>query len=314
MADENTATESTAEKAKSVAENMAPRRVFGNINEAVEYLKATATAIPDFNTIVEAGGLAAPGMDEEGNFDSNIYGEGTEVMVSVLRKQGKGVKAIVVAPVPTLDSLLGDEAGRDWVQRIIHKELNHVAVRHLRDAEDIQSMVDQMPTTREGYITSAREAGGGIMESFDELYKLINATLSAKFTPWGKQRLIKTELRKAFESKGYAAEYYPALEDYKGESLFALGLQLGINAAKKKGLDPTIFERWAATRDAKAFSPADETDEDDFDIDSLTDSLLESEAGDEEAAPASEPEAEAPTAVESEAPAEAPATEEAPAS
>lgn len=295
MANEQTANPeaaATTEKAKTVAENMSARRVFESVEAMTEYLQATAASIPDFNSIVEAGGLAAVGMDEEGNFDPAIYGEGMEPMVAVLRKQGKGVKAIVVAPIPTLDSLLSDDAGRDWVQRIIHKELNHVAVRHLRDSEDVSSVVDQMPTTREGYITSSREAGGGIMETFDELHKQINATLSAKFTPWQKQRLIKTELRKALESKGYALEYYPSLEDYKGESLFALALKLGISAAKRKGLDPTIFERWAATRDAKVFTPG-EQDEDDFDLDSLTDSLLESgEEAAAEAAPVEAPEAE----------------------
>lgn len=298
MANE-TETTPAAEKAKTVAENMSARRVFESIDAAVEYLQATAAAIPDFNSIVEAGGLAAVGMGEDGNFDPAIYGEGMEPMVAVLRKQGKGVKAIVVAPIPTLDSLLSDDAGRDWVQRIIHKELNHVAVRHLRDSEDVSSVVDQMPTTREGYITSSREAGGGIMETFDELQKQISATLAAKFVPWQKQRLIKTELRKALESKGYALEYYSNLEDYKGESLFALALKLGVSAAKRKGLDPTIFERWAATRDAKAFSVTDE-DEDDFDLDSLTDSLLES--GDEAPAPEAEAaEGETPAADEAEA-------------
>lgn len=275
--------ESKQPKAKTVAEDMDSRRIFPNATEAAAYLTATAQAIgEDFAKQT----IAAPGLDAEGNFDKEIYTDETAVMVSVLRNKQK-VKAIVVAPIPTLDQLIGNEAGRAWVDKIIAKELNHVAVRQLREAEDVSTVVDQMPTTMEAYITSSREAGG-IMETYDELYKLISATMGSKLPVWQKARFIKSELKKAMESKGYALEYYPALEDYKGQSLFVTALNLGINAAKRKGLDPTIFERWAATRDAKAFNPAEtDEDEDELNLDSLTDSLLA-----EDEAPATEGETE----------------------
>lgn len=292
MADtETTATESKTPKAKTVAEDMDSRRIFPHIGEATAYLHATAAAIPDFKEQT----IAAPGMDEDGNFDSTIYTPETAVMVSVLRKQGKGVKAIVVAPIPTLDQLLANEAARGWVDKIIAKELNHVAVRQLREAEDVTTVVDQMPTTLDAYITSSRETGG-IIETFNELYKLINATLGGKLPVWQKARLTKGELKKAMESRGYALEYYSALEDYKGQSLFQTALELGINAAKRKGLDPTIFERWLSTRDAKVFTPGDEDeDEEALDLDSLTDSLLAEDADEGEEAPAPAPAAEAET-------------------
>jgi hypothetical protein len=171
------------------------------------------------------------------------------------------------------------------VEKILHKELNHVAVRHLRDAEDVSTVVDQIPTTLDGYITSGREGGGGIMEAYDELYKQINATLAAKLPVWSKARFTKGELKKALESKGYAAEYYPAVEDYKGASLFETALQLGVAAAKRKGLDPTIFERWADTRNTKTFTPGDEEDDDSLDLDSLTDALIDSDKGEGEQPP-----------------------------
>lgn len=296
-ANEATATAAAAapaeSKAKTVAENMASRRIFPNIDEAAQYLSASADSISDFGDFP----IAAPGMDEEGNFDPAIYPDTADVMVSIL-KSGRKVKAIVVAPIPRVGELLESDEGRKWVEKILHKELNHVAVRHLRDAEDVSTVVDQMPTTLDAYITSGREGGGGIMESFDELYKQINATLAAKLPVWAKARFTKGELKKALESKGYAAEYYPAVEDYKGQSLFETALQLGVAAAKRKGLDPTIFERWADTRDAKAFNPADDEDEDDsLDLDSLTDALLDSDKPEEApAAPAESEPAEAPAA------------------
>lgn len=280
-ANETAATESKAAKAKTIAEgDMTARRIFPNIDEATQYLTASADTFADFADVP----IAAPAMDAEGNFDAEVYNDSTDVMVSILRA-GRKVKAIVVAPIPKVSALLDSEEGRKWVEKILHKELNHVAVRHLRDAEDVSTVVDQIPTTLDGYITSGREGGGGIMEAYDELYKQINATLAAKLPVWSKARFTKGELKKALESKGYASEYYPAVEDYKGASLFETALQLGVAAAKRKGLDPTIFERWADTRDAKAFTPGEDEDDDSLDLDSLTDALIDSDKG-EDAAPA----------------------------
>lgn len=310
MADETKTegTESKAPKAKTVAEDMNARRIFPTIGEAVEYLKASAASFADFASYP----VAAPAMDENGNFDSAVYNDKTDTMVALLRRESK-VKAIVVAPIPKLDELLTSEAGRAWADKILHKELNHVAVRQLRDAEDVTTVIDQIPTTLDAYITSGRE-GGGIIESFNESYKLINAAL-AVVPVWAKARLVKTDLRKAMESKGYALEFFSALENRSDGSLFAKAIALGINFAKRKGLDPTIFERWAATRDAKEYKPGDE-DEDEIDLndlDKLTDSMLAEEskgtetpapAGDQAAAPATTPPA--PPAEGNEQTAEAP--------
>lgn len=294
MVDEaKTANDSNESTEKTVAENMAARRIFPNVTEATAYLTAAAESYSDFADIPVVG----PGLDEEGNFDAEIYTDQMAVMVSKLRKQGKGVKAIIVAPIPRVDVLLESDAGRQWIDKILQKEMNHVAVRHLRDAEDVTTMIDQMPTTVEGYITSERGVGG-IMETFDALYKAIDAALSKKLPVWDKARFIKSELKKALESKGYASEFFPALEDYKGQSLFEAALDIGINAAKRKGLDPTIFERWKATRDAKVYEAGEDEDEE-LDLDALTDALVE-EADESEATPVEATEEEAEAAAETE--------------
>lgn len=307
-----------APKPLTVAEDMDARRIFPNVAEAAAYLAASAERFTDFGDIP----LAMPGLvkDEEGNVkvdeesgqpetDPAVYSDSVDVMVALLRKQKGGVKAIVVAPIPKVSVLQESESGNAWVQKILHKELNHVAVRHLRDAEDVLSFVDQMPTTIEGYISSERGVGG-IMETFDALYKGIDAALSTKLPVWAKARFIKSELKKALESKGYASEFYPALEDYKGQSLFEAALDIGVNAAKRKGLDPTIFERWKSTRNAKTYTPGDDEDEEELNLDSLTDALLEAEkpaapATPSEPAAEGQPDAEQPATEDSEAPAEA---------
>lgn len=263
------------ETKKTVADDMRARVVLPTPEEATAYLTKCGTELSDFGDMV----LAAPGLDmETGEFNPDVYTPEMEILVTKLTRQktaknpNAGVKAIVVAPIPTLDALLSSDSGRAFVQAIIHKELNHRAVRVLRDADDVSTMISEMPTTISGYIESSR-GDAGIMEAFNEIYKKLNAALSAKLPVWSKARLIKSELKKALESKGYAAEYYPALEDYKGQSLFVVALDLAVSFAKRSGIDPTIFERWKETRDAKPFDAAPDEDDDDFDLDSLTDAM-----------------------------------------
>jgi hypothetical protein len=280
-------------ESKKLADATNFRRVFQTPEEAVAYLTNAGESYEDFADVP----LAAPGIDSEGNLDPAVYGDDMEIVVTTLKNKAKGgtssLKALVVFPSPKLSVLLSREDGLAWVTKIIHKELNHVAVRALREAEDVSTVVDQMPTTLEGFITSGREGGAGLMESFNELYKPINALLSAKAPVWAKAKMFKNELKRAMESRGYALEFFPALEDRgtdaSGEptpSLFVRALQLSISAAKKKGLDPAIFERWLATRDQKTYTAAEQT-EDEFDLDDWTDSLLSDDAeptGDEPAA------------------------------
>jgi hypothetical protein len=287
MATEQTQT-AAAEKAKTVADDMDNRRIFGNIDSAVTYLTESAKRFSDFGQMT----LAAPGMDDEGNFDSNIYTDQMDVMVSLLRNKSK-IKAIVVAPIPKVHVLLGIPAedyaamenatGKAWMEKILHKEMNHVAVRALREAEDVSTVIDQMPVSIDGYLEPGR-GDSGAMESFNELYKQLLTALGSKVPAFAKARLIKSEFKKALENKGYAEAFYPVLEDFKGTSLFEAALKLGLEAAKRKGLDPTIFQRWLDTRATKTYVAGNESEDDEefsLDLDAMSDSMLAEEGTEE---------------------------------
>lgn len=265
-------TAAPAEKPKTVIENMDSRRMFDSTEDAAAYLNKCAEDFTDF----ESHPQVIHGIDADGNFDSNVYTDDMRVMVAVLANRGeKGkpstVKAIVVTPAPKIDAILESEIGKAWAAKIIDKELNHVAVRALRTADDVETVADQMPLTLADYVTSSRESSGGIMETFNTLFKPLIATLAARSAPFAKARLTKGEFKKALESRAYALEYYSKLED-RGDkpSLFVMAAQLGQREAKEQGLDPAIFDKWLATRDEKAFSAATaDEDADDFDLDSL---------------------------------------------
>ncbi len=274
-------TPADAKKAKLTIEGMTGYRSFATPDDATAYLTKCAQDFSDFGDQP----FAFNGVNDSGEYDPEVYGPEMRVRVAVLKnvprsvggkKEPTTIKAIVVTPVPTLDSLLSDDAGRAWVQKIIDKELNHVAVRPLRDAENLAVAIEQMPRTRAGFIESSRESGG-IMDTFNNLYKTINDKMGEKAPIWNRHRVNKSDLKKAMESTAYALENFPALED-RGEgkdSLFVMALRFGQLLAKHKGEDAAIFDKWLATRDQQTLAKTEDDDSDDISLDDLTADLTD---------------------------------------
>lgn len=249
-------------KPETIADDLAQRSIFASPEDATPFLERIS-AYPDFDEPAQA----FIGFTDEGDFDPQAYTPETEVIVAKLNRKGAGVKALVVAPIPTLEAIMADEAGREWARNILRKELNHVLVRPLREAENVTAVLSEVPTTLEAFITSGRDSTGSALESFDALHKELNEYFKNKFPVWAKAKLNKSELRKAFESAGYAAEYYPGLESRASGSFFVAALSVAVKFAKHKGFDSAIFERWLATRDQATFDA--NADEGLDDIDSL---------------------------------------------
>lgn len=297
-ANEAAATESKEAKALTVIDDMDQRRLFDSTDEAEAYIAKCQADFADFNSYP----VAAVGLDEEGNFDPEVYTDDMRVCVSVLTKRGDGpnsttVHCLVIFPAPKLSAILGladdvelsNAAGSDWLVGIMEKELNHVAVRQLRKAENAQEIaeaVEAMPTTVQDYITSGRESTSGILETFNQLWQIIKKGVGAKSKPFALANLSKKELRKAMESASYAATVYPQLEtrqNKKGEpeSLFVLAATFGQLLAKQESLDTTIFDRMLAQRDEKEIDVAE--DEEDFDLEAMAAAIAKKEG---ESAPA----------------------------
>jgi len=284
----NANTETKQDKALTVVDDMDSRRLFDTTEEATAYIVKCQADYADFNSYP----VAFVGATESGEFDPEVYNEDMRVAVSVLTKRGDGpnttsVHAIVIYPAPKLSAILGlaDDAelanvpGLDWLTGIMEKELNHVAVRGLRKAENAQEIaeaVESMPTTVADYITSGRETTSGILETFNTLWQIIKKGIGAKSKPFALANLSKKELRKSMESASYAATVYPQLEtrvNKKGEpeSLFVLAATFGQLLAKQESLDSTIFDRMLSQRDEKTIDVAD--DADDFDLEAMAASL-----------------------------------------
>lgn len=293
MVDETKADVVDSNKVKTVIDDMDQRRLFDTTEEATAYIEKCQAEYPDFGSYP----VAAVGLTEDGDFDPEVYTDEMRVAVSVLTKRGDGpnsttVHCLVIFPAPKLSAILGiDEAaelanaaGAEWLIGIMEKELNHVAVRQLRKAENAQEIaeaVESMPTTVQDYITSGRESTSGILETFNQLWQIIKKGVGAKSKPFALANLSKKELRKAMESASYAATVYPQLEtrqNKKGEpeSLFVLAATFGQLLAKQESLDTTIFDRMLSQRDEKEIDVAE--DEEDFDLEAMAAAIVKKEA------------------------------------
>jgi hypothetical protein len=293
MAEETKVAAETDSKVKTVIDDMDQRRLFDSVEEATAYIGKCQEEYADFNSYP----IAFVGATEDGDFDSEVYTDDMRIAVSVLTKRGDGpnsttVHCIVIFPAPKLSAILGladdaelsNAAGSDWLVGIMEKELNHVAVRQLRKAENAQEIaeaVESMPTSVQDYITSGRESTSGILESYNQLWQIIKKGVGAKSKPFALANLSKKELRKAMESASYAATVYPQLEtrqNKKGEpeSLFVLAATFGQLLAKQESLDTTIFDRMLAQRDEKEIDVAE--DEEEFDLEAMAAAIAKKEA------------------------------------
>lgn len=277
-------TESTGEakkaEPKTVLSDMKTPRFFDSIEDASAYLGKCQEDLSDF----AKQEFVMNGIDPEtGEFDPAVYGEGVRVMVHVLKNRGTKskdalgnevttpatVQCIVVTPTPHLDAIQSDSVGNGWLQKIFDTQIAHVAVAPLRGSENLAVSSKDMPLALADFVT-ARESSS-VAATFDAQFRDIIDALKGKSAAWAKAKITKAELKKAFESKAYALAVYPKLED-RGDkpSLFVMAMQLGIREAKANGLDPTIYDTWIATRDAKAVDDSAIEDDADFDLDDLT--------------------------------------------
>lgn len=282
-----------APKPKTVIDNMPGRTVKANQDEAIAFIKSAFDTYADFGEyqIVspvdasrkDAEGNPAPAagldMDDEGNlvFDQSIFPPDMRVMICVLTQRGEGsgsstVKAIVVAPVPSFDAIMADEAGKSWLNKIAETELNRAAVRVLRpssaDVDDI-TLLDQMPKSLSDYVTSNRQGASTLLEAFEDNWKSIKDGLGKLSKAWKLRSLSKKEFKNGLSSKAYASQWYPELEETKKGSLFEFALLAFIAEAKKDGKDYTIFETWQANRATHTID-ADEEDAEELSLDALT--------------------------------------------
>lgn len=291
MADNQNATanEAKAKNSKTVVDDMDRRRIVATTDEAAAYLMRCVNDYDDFVNY----DLVAPGLSQDENgafvFDPAIYTADMRVMICyVAERNGIGtsqIKAIVINPVPTLESILADQAGMSWLNKIVDTALNAAAVRPIRkpDAKATDpEVLEAMPKTLADYVTSSGGGSSALLEAYEELWRPIKAALATLSKAFRLANVSKKEFRRSMESSSYAAANYPLVENSKAGSVFKFALDAFTEEGKKQGYDVSIFERWKATRDQTAIDAGDDDDADELTLDLLSKSLTK-DAGTEAA-------------------------------
>lgn len=276
------------EEPKTVLNHMKSRAVFDSTDAAFAYLERMATECTDWAD--EDGNATYPGLTvgltEDGALDPEIYTDDMQITVARLTEKGKRgadgkmeketrVIAIVVYPTPKLAAVMANaENGQPWLQSLIEKEANLIAMRALRRDEDLANGVDAMPKTLADYWTPASAGGSSILATYNEVWQAVRDATGAKIPALKQAGLSKKVFRNCLESASFAQDSYARLESRKNKagqeySAFVYALHIGKTLAEEEGLDPAFFVNALATRDDKVIALTD-TGEDDIDLDILT--------------------------------------------
>lgn len=240
------------------------RKLFDSAGAALAHILAAAETTESFYGLP----LVLAGVDSDtGDIDESKY-DGMQAMVAIVgarvdtgAKRLNGIKGIVLLPVPTLESYLSSDAGKDWLEKIAEKESAHVSFRPFRDAasvEEFMSGVDRVPNSVEAFATESARAGGVNTETFDTVWKSLRTQLAKEKPALAKLLPQKPEVIKAIRSKAHAQEAYPELEGIRAFEWLA---NLVVAAAGK--MDTSDITKWIAGRDEFVF-PAREAAAPDF--------------------------------------------------
>lgn len=233
-------------------------------DQAVEYLTNAAKATEGnlFGLPVAAAGE----VDENGDLDTSIY-DGMRVRVGTLSARttvGKikknGVKAITILPIPTLDMILNDPNGNDFLTKTISKEFGLIAYRNIRDAgtqADLLAGMAKSPRSVAEYLAESKRAGSaGDTETFDALWRGLRDSLKEAMPALHKMLPSKVEVIKAIRSKAYAVSEYPELENAAKGSVFVKlanaviqNAKENTNEGKPAPMDHSAIDSWLADRD-----------------------------------------------------------------
>lgn len=271
-------------KVKTLAD-LEGRKIFAGVDETFvnslsQYMELNVNDVPVIMrglSIDESGELIAEdcfSVNEETGFAPMVpmiskltkrvdTGEVDEDGKKVFEQQ---IKAIVVSPVPTLDSLLAHAEGRSWLDNKLATELSHITMRNLRDAEDVEaeSVLLSMPKDIDAFINAKRSGGKSDNEAFNALWKLVLDGLK-RVTGIVSDLLNAANLRKsifekALKNKAYATAMYSNIENAR---IFEGALALMIKTAEKEGLDASIIRNWLETRNDAVYEVES------FDLDSI---------------------------------------------
>jgi cell division septation protein DedD len=269
MTDNSKPIETTEVVAKTVVDDMNERRTFATAQEAIEYLVECSTKFVDFDSYpIVAPGLSQDPKSGELVLDPEIYTSDMRIAVATVEQRiaagNTVVKAIMVYPAPTIESIMSDTAGMAWLQERADIALNAAAARPLRK-KDVNPndplVVASMPITLADYVTKTTGVSSTLMEAFEANWKDVKTVLSASIRPFARANLSKKEFMRGMQSASYAARAYAPLENYVDGSAFVFAIQCFIGLGEAAKADVSLYKTWLANRDSFEIEDGDNGEE-----------------------------------------------------
>lgn len=271
-------------KVEAIGKVLRSRQTFPTLAEAIAKLEAAAKDTDSFYGLP----LGIKGQNPEtGEVDESLYA-GSIVVLSTVGaridagkgKKVSGLKAIVIYPMPTVESFLADDAGKAWIAKLAEKEADLVSKRAYRDAATLTEFVngiDKAPGSVAEYIAESKRSGSALdTETFDALWSGFRSGLKDDQPALNKLLPAKGEFLKCLRSKSYA-ESNDNTAPLEAKGIFAkLGLILIAGAQGNMTKDGTpaplpteAIEDWLANRETVEIRKVERADLDFSALDSI---------------------------------------------
>lgn len=233
------------------------RKAFESIDSAME---ALSSLVSDEKVATYDLPYSIVGLSEDGTVDESVYTGSAAVLAQVRarvqipgeNKKVEVIKAFVVFPVPTLETIIAaGEQGSDFIETVLEKEFALTAFRGWREFDTADEFVQQVsgaPRTLADYLTSS--SGNTVDTStFDDLWPDFRAALQKDYKKlWDMLAILgKGNILKAIRSQSYA-ESNPDAAPLEANNIFTGMADQLIKLASAEGLDTSALEGWVAKR------------------------------------------------------------------
>jgi hypothetical protein len=263
------------EKIDALGKVLPSHKEYDSYAEAEAAIQKLAPSTENFYGLA----IAVAGLNDDGTgIDPAAY-EGMRVRVGTLAsrveingKAKNAIKAITVLPIPTIEAIMATGEGKAFLDKVIAKELSHVAYRNIRDAVtdmDLLAGMAKSPRSVADYLAESKRAGSaGDTETFDALWAGLRQAVKESVPALYKVLPPKGDVIKSIRSKAYALANYEPLENAKQGSIFVGLAQAAIATAAKnttkdgqpQPLDSSAITDWLAERETLVLGKTEEKD------------------------------------------------------
>lgn len=218
--------------ANAVVEQPTVRRQFFSPDQ----LDRASEAVSAAAAICEASNLPfMMGFDGE---PTTGFGIGIVPITKRAETRGTVLLGVVIAQVPTAETIAGHPKGADYIESLIQADLLTKAKLAVAPRGNSTAIMGSIPASVEDYIISSRGEG---LATYRELAPVYVSSLKKM----GLKLLNAQLLRQILESSAFAQHQYQNVDN----AVWIKILDLMVGHAKREGLDTAILEHWKATRD-----------------------------------------------------------------